>query len=159
MVSEGLGLEMVSRNLTLSQRKCRPKRNGNTECVKFFRTLRAHMLLGRSVPMRGPPPLYACARCCGGKPIMESARLRVAASVRMACASALVMVAEMAAAWCGKKARGEPREDPYTVVSHPSGSVAERASCCSSQTSVGESAPVLSVTSSSTPWPLPSASA
>ena len=32
------------------------------------------------------------------------------------------------------------------MVSYPSGSVAERASCRSSQTSVGESAPVLSIT-------------
>ena len=76
-------------------------------------------------------------------------KLMAGAARSMVVASARTTAAEIAARWCARKARGEDRERPYNVYRVESWVVGARAclpSARSARSKVGESAPVVSVT-------------
>ena len=79
---------------------------------------------------------------------MVSLKLMAGAARSMVVASARTTAAEIAARWCARKVRGEDRERPYTGSNH--GWVVGARACLpsarSARSKVGESAPVVSVT-------------
>ena len=80
---------------------------------------------------------------------MVGLKLMAGAARSMVVASARTTAAEIAARWCARKARGEDRERPYNVYRVESWVVGARAclpSARSARSKVGESAPVVSVT-------------